>query len=218
MTSHIKRLIQFWLNKLQYKGKVRFFKSSTILIGSSFEGANALGKNATFKGKMGFGSYIGHFSDINGDIGRFTSIGNHVTMNRGIHPITNPFVSTSPLFYSKNPVVGTTFARNQLFEEYKSPIRIGNDCWIGQNVFIAGGVTIGDGSVVYAGAVVTKDVPSYAIVGGVPAKIIKYRYDEETIQFLLNKQWWNKRIDWIQDHAELMTDIDRFKDFIRHED
>ena len=71
------------------------------------------------------------------------------------------------------------------------PVKIGNDVWIGRGAFIKGGVTIGDGAVIAAHAVVTKDVPPYAIVCGVPAKIIKYRFDCETIKELLDLKWWN---------------------------
>ena len=80
---------------------------------------------------------------------------------------------------------------------------------------IIGGVHIADGAVVLAGAVVTKDVPPYAIVGGFPAKIIQYRYDEETINFLLNIQWWNNSEDWFKEHWRLLTDINRLKAFYR---
>ena len=88
---------------------------------------------------------------------------------------------------------------------------IENDCWIGENVFIAGGVTIGDGAVVLAAAVVTRDVPSYAIVGGVPAKVVKYRYDEGTISTLLEIQWWNKGVEWLEEHWTLLCDVEKLK-------
>lgn len=71
------------------------------------------------------------------------------------------------------------------------PIEIGNDVWIGDNVTIKNGVKIGDGAVIGACALVTKDIPPYAIVGGVPAKIIKYRFEEKIINELLELKWWN---------------------------
>lgn len=110
---------------------------------------------------------------------------------------------------------GDTFATRQCIEEFRytasgTAVAIGNDCWIGARVSIISGVTIHDGAVVLAGAVVTKDVPPYAIVGGVPARVLKYRYDEDTIQVLLNSQWWNRDIEWLRDNWELFNNIDEF--------
>lgn len=85
---------------------------------------------------------------------------------------------------------------------------IGSDVWIGARAAILEGVTIGDGAVVAAGAVATKDVPPYAIVGGVPAKIIKYRFDEETIKKLLELKWWDKDMDWIVEHACMFEKVE----------
>ena len=97
--------------------------------------------------------------------------------------------------------------------ERKISVKIGNDCWIGEGAFLVGGITIGDGAVILAHAVVTKDVPPYAIVGGVPAKIQKYRYDEETIDFLQKIQWWNSPIEWLQENWELLCDLDKLKKY-----
>lgn len=78
-----------------------------------------------------------------------------------------------------------------LFYDHTKPVEIGNDVWIGHGAFVKGGVKIGDGAIVAAHAAVTKDVPPYAIVGGVPAKVIRYRFDQETINELLELKWWD---------------------------
>lgn len=89
-------------------------------------------------------------------------------------------------------------------------VQIGNDVWVGANVIILPGVTIGDGAVLAAGAVVTKDVEPYAIVGGIPAKLIKYRFAQEKREKLLRIQWWNWDEEKIEENIELFYDPDKF--------
>ena len=80
-------------------------------------------------------------------------------------------------------------------------------------MLIVGGIKIEDGAIVLAGAVVTKDVPPYAIVGGIPAKIVAYRYDSETIKFLLHIKWWNNSKDWLRKNWVLMCDMNELKKY-----
>jgi tetrahydrodipicolinate N-succinyltransferase len=78
-----------------------------------------------------------------------------------------------------------------LFDDQKTPTLIGNDVWIGAGAFVRQGVTIGDGAIVAAGSVVIRDVLPYAIVGGIPAHLIRYRAEQETIRKLLAWRWWD---------------------------
>ena len=197
--------------KIRWRGKLRFNSSSYVHESSIFEGANLIGSHSYFEGKMGYGTYICDDCHIIGNIGRFTSIAKGVENSLGVHPITFPYATTSPMFFSLRKQNGETFTDTQLFDEIKPPITIGNDCWIGQRAFMVGGITIGDGAVVLAGAVVTKDVPPYAVVGGVPAKIIRYRFDESTIDFLLKTKWWNKPTDWLRTNSHLLCDLENLK-------
>lgn len=98
------------------------------------------------------------------------------------------------------------------FPYYKNPrqIIIGHDVWIGYGVTILGGVKIGNGAVIGAGAVVAKDIPPYAIAVGNPARVIKYRFDAETIKKFLAVKWWNWNLEKIRDNAQLMTDVEKF--------
>jgi acetyltransferase-like isoleucine patch superfamily enzyme len=142
---------------------------------------------------------VGRFSYISFDsqvletkVGRFCSVGPHLICGIGLHPVD--FASTSPVFYSTLRQCGTTFADRDHFRE-REEIVIGHDVWIGSRVFIRDGVTIGNGAIIAAGAVVVDNVPDYAIVGGVPAKIIRFRFPERTISDLLEIQWWNWSTD-----------------------
>lgn len=132
-------------------------------------------------------SYCGSILAINPPyckIGSFCSIANEVKIGVSEHP--THFLSTSPYFYKK-----LGFREMDKEMNFVKEVVIGNDVWIGQSAFIKGGVTIGDGAVIGAYAVVTKDVPPYAIVGGSPAKIIKYRFSEEIRKELLVLKWWD---------------------------
>jgi acetyltransferase-like isoleucine patch superfamily enzyme len=114
----------------------------------------------------------------------------------GSHP-TNLF-STSPIFYrSINTLKVRIIERNFDYSEYHS-IEIGNDVWIGARATILDGVKIGHGAIIAAGSIVTKDVLPYAIVAGVPAKLIRFRFDTKKIDALLELAWWQLPITEIK--------------------
>lgn len=139
--------------------------------------------------ELGDYSYIAKNSNVNNcKIGKFCSIGPNFCCGLGIHPTNG--ISTAPMFYSTAKQNGMTLSKENKVEESKQTV-IGNDVFIGANVTVLDGVKVGDGAVIGAGAVVTKDISPYAVAVGVPAKVIKYRFDEKTIEALLKKQWWN---------------------------
>lgn len=157
---------------------------------------------------IGSHSYIQKNSSVfNSTIGKFCSIASNVTIAPGFHSIFG--VSTHPAFYLKNTPLSVTFADKDYYESKKNVI-IGNDVWIGINAIILDGVSIGTGSIIAAGAVVVKDVAPYSIVGGVPAKHIKYRFDEEIIDIIQKSEWWNFSDEWFKQNAEVMMDIRKF--------
>lgn len=120
-------------------------------------------------------------------VGSFCSIGHSVLAGLGEHPID--LGTTSPAFYSTRRQCGATFARVDHFAE-RRPIIIGNDVWIGARAFIRDGVTIGDGAIIAAGAVVTHDIAPYALAGGTPAKQLRFRFPEAAILRLQALAWW----------------------------
>lgn len=151
---------------------------------------------------VGSFTYICEESRISGTrIGRFSSLGFQVICGRGLHP-TN-LISTSPVFFSTQGQCGISFVDRDYFDE-RMDIHLGNDVWIGDRVFIRDGIRIGNGAVVGAGAVVVNNIPDYAVVVGVPAKLIRFRFPENIISDLLDVQWWN----W--DQEKLKNARDRF--------
>lgn len=139
---------------------------------------------------LGDYTYVGYNSTMNNvTIGKFCSISKNVNIGLGTHPIN--FVSTSPIFFSLRNGTGYSWVDKTYFVDTPARVIIGNDVWIGMNVTIMGGINVGDGSIIGSHALVTKDVPPYAIVGGVPAKIIKYRFPPEIIEKMIRSEWWN---------------------------
>jgi acetyltransferase-like isoleucine patch superfamily enzyme len=144
--------------------------------------------------KIGAYTYISGPAILRGlqSIGRFCSLGNDINIGPGHHPLN--WLSTSPFQYNAayfdHPEIRGLGLTNL---QYESPpeVIIENDVWIGSNVTIFRGVKIGNGAVIGAGSIVTKDVPSYAVVAGTPAKIIKYRFNQNIIDRLNRLQWWN---------------------------
>ncbi|MCC8425727.1 CatB-related O-acetyltransferase [Mucilaginibacter sp. UR6-11] len=140
-------------------------------------------------------------------IGKFCSIGPNFNCGFGIHPTNG--LSTSPAFYSTGNACGITFSADDKIVEHKQ-IRIGNDVFIGINVTVIDGVTIGDGAVIGAGTVVSKDIPPYAIAVGSPVKVVKYRFDEPTINRLLKLKWWDFEPDNLKDVEKYFFDYQGF--------
>ena len=142
--------------------------------------------------KTGKNTYSsGYVSDRYSTIGSFCSIAANVYIGVTCHP-TN-WLSTSNFQYSSRPDLHDIHVADDNVKTFPwtRPVHVGNDCWLGTGVIIFDGVTVGDGAIIGANAVVTKDIPPYAIAVGVPAKVIRYRFDDETVQSLLELKWWD---------------------------
>lgn len=205
--------IPFLKIKLRISNHVLCEKKSVVYSSCKFEGHNRICRASyVSRSYIGFGSYIGNNCNIvSTKVGKYSCIGPYVRTTSGVHP--TDYVSMHPAFYSLRGQAGFTYAKKQLFDERMDRdyhTIIGNDVWIGDSALLMEGVHIGNGAVVAAGAVVTKDVPPYAIVAGVPAKIIRYRFDKNIRTQLSKVEWWNKDENWIKKHAENFTDVNIF--------
>lgn len=137
---------------------------------------------------LGRFTYLGGTRAGNITIGSFCSVGPGTRLgNLGAHPTDR--ISSHPAFYSPRHKAGSSFTDKLNFNEFEHT-EIGHDVWIGSDAIVLDGVKVGTGAVIAAGAVVAADVPPYAIVGGVPARILKFRFSESDIQKLLNSKWW----------------------------
>ena len=150
---------------------------------------------------------------VNCEIGAFCSISNNVIIGGARHPME--WVSMSPVFYSGRDSVTEKFSVHHRVEEVRT--YIGNDVWIGEKVLIKSGVKIGDGAVIGMGSVVTKDVQPYNIVVGSPAKVIRKRFDDNTINKLLEIRWWEFDDRRLHKYAKYITCPEEFIHKVGHE-
>lgn len=141
---------------------------------------------------IGAHSYIAANTEIeNAEIGKYCSIADHCRVGMSSHSLS--YLSTSPIFTQTTNALQERWIDKDFFEHKDEEERayLGNDVWVGSHALINGGVHVGNGACIAAGAVVVKDVPPYAIVGGVPAMIIRYRFSEEIIAKLEEIKWWD---------------------------
>lgn len=166
----------------------RFSFASRVDERSRFECGVVIGGSTDIvDSSFGRNTYVADAKVAHADVGAFCSIGPEALIGSGTHP-TN-FVSTSPLFYSTRTLFGRSFAVQDLVDD-TARVFIGNDVWIGAKAIIFNGTRIGHGAIIGAAALVNKDVPPYAIVGGVPAKILRMRFPDEVVDALLRWRWW----------------------------
>lgn len=208
------RRLYWFLNKRKYNLKIK--KKSNISLNCKFEGHNSIGINCILNSNcIGEGTYIGKNCNIVfTNIGRYCSIGDNVQVLVGNHP-SSGFISTHPCFYSTKCQAGFTFVSENKFEEIIKindySVNIGSDVWIGTDVSIMGNITIGNGVIIGAKALVTKDCEAYGIYAGIPAKKIGERFSEYEIQYLSKCKWWEQPFENIKEKADCFTDMEHFK-------
>jgi acetyltransferase-like isoleucine patch superfamily enzyme len=171
-----------------------------------------LHENSSFiASEIGSYSYIGPNSILNNAlVGRFCSIGSNVRIIYGRHP-SRDFISSSPIFYSSQGQCGSSWLKknSEVFSEYnliqERSILIGNDVWIGESALLLEGISIGDGSIIAAGSVVVNDVEPFAIIGGNPAKFIRYRFDSDERQEIADSCWWDAPEEKLRESMNLCS-------------
>ena len=208
MTGGFVSLIRLIAFKLLKKAKLTAVRNSVIHPTSKLEAGTLF-----YSSRMERYSFCGYNCEIvQSDIGSFTSIANEVVLGGGRHPME--WVAMSPVFYEGRDSVKAKFS-----EHARPPgkrVVVGHDVWIGRSAIVLPGVTIGTGAVVGAGAIVTKDVPPYAIVAGNPARLIRYRFDESTVQRLLATAWWDFPEERLKRLGPLVKDVELFLQHVEH--
>lgn len=160
-----------------------------------------------YNSSVGKYSYIGLGSFVyRAKIGSFCSIGGNCTIGAPSHQLTH--VSTSPVFTDGSNILGVNFSRHPIAETPQTSIA--NDVWIGMGSFIKSGVSIATGSVIGMGSVVTKDVGPYEIWAGNPARLVRKRFEGETIDKLLRSEWWELDAEELKQIAPLFDSPDKF--------
>lgn len=196
------QLIKFFVSRILRKSRLAAIRNSCIHPSAKIESGTSFISSSIERH-----SFCGYDCDVYlASIGSFTSIANGVVLGGARHPME--WVSTSPVFYAGRDSVKAKFAEHKLTPPVG--VRIGHDVWIGRSAIVLAGVTIGDGSVIGAGSVVTKDVPPYAIVAGNPARLIRYRFDENVIQKLKEINWWNFSEARLKTFGGVFNDVEEF--------
>ena len=214
----VKTLIKNLILRYYYllSSKVQFGSGVKLSRNCFFQGFNYVGDQTEVGfSSLGTASYIANNSKIlYAKIGKFCSIGDNVRTYLGRHPV-NEMISSHPVFYNKLNPTTLNFCTDLDFEQHKFVcdnyvVNIGNDVWIGSNVLIMDGISIGDGAIIAAGSVITKDVLQFEVVGGVPAKHIKFRFGLKSQEIILKSNWWNWDLKEIDAKKEDFIDVDRF--------
>lgn len=216
----MKRIKQFILRHFYVKNSKYLHMTCEVDKKTKLTGKNRVGKHSKIRNTtLGFQSYIGDNCDIeNTLIGNYSCISHNVVIVQGQHPI-NGFLSIHPAFFQKN--YKFSYVKKDFFDSYKYIDKenrfaciIGNDVWVGYGAMIMSGVRIGDGAVIAAGSIVTKDVEPFSVVAGVPARKIKQRFHENFIDLIEESKWWSKDETWIKEHADMFNSPSRFNTII----
>lgn len=211
ITVWLRWLLTVFVYKIKYAGKHIKIEYLSEITNCTFSQYNTIQKHARLRNsELGQCSYVSRSTQLyHAQVGNFTCIGPEVLIGLADHP-TKDFVSTHPIFYSTKGQSNPVIIEKNLFEE-QMQTHIGNDVWIGARAIIKSGIQIGNGAVIASGAVVTKDVEPYSVVGGVPAQLIKYRFSPAQIVALEESKWWENDLAWIKKNKDSFHNMESFE-------
>jgi acetyltransferase-like isoleucine patch superfamily enzyme len=202
-------LIKFFISRILKKSRLAAIRDSFVHPAAKIESGSSF-----ISSSIDRYSFCGYDCDVYlARIGKFTSIASGVVIGGARHPME--WVGMSPAFYAGRDSIKSKFAEHKLRPH--EGVIIGHDVWIGRSAIVLAGVTVGDGSVIGAGSVVTKDVPPYAIVAGNPARLIRYRFDENIIRKLEEIKWWNFSEARLKTFGGVFNDVERFLSAVQAE-
>jgi chloramphenicol O-acetyltransferase type B len=216
LTEYFKWLIKKTLYQTKYWGKHLRIGYKSTASNTQFGKYNWLVNEVTVQNcTFGDFSYVSSNSVIlEAEIGKFCSIGPNVRIAPGKHP-THRVVSTHPAIYSNPSYCLKNFSSIDQHNPNRK-VKIGNDVWICANAVVADGVTIGDGAIIAANSVVTKNVEPYSIVSGVPAKHVRFRFKEDEIDCLMKNKWWEKDLLWLEKNAPYLWNVEDYVELTRN--
>ncbi len=201
-------VFKYFISKALKKSRLESIYHSYVHPSSSIQSGTSF-----YFSRMDRFSFCGYDCDIyNAEIGSFTSIASLVVIGGARHPME--WGGMSPVFYAGRDSLRTKFSKHSLDMPPRSII--GSDVWIGRSAIVMSGVRVGNGAVVGAGSVVTKDVPPYAIVAGNPAKLIRYRFDEKMISDFVDVSWWTLNLHDLKIVSKYIEDPSLFISAIRN--